>query len=49
MSYKLMVVVILFDDDHVLQLRPETVTVNRRMRNDLDDHVGQMVLGTDVA
>ena len=37
--------VILFNDGHVLQLRPETVAVLRRMRNGLDDYDGQMVSG----
>ena len=27
----------LFNDGHILQLRPETVAVHRRIRNDLDD------------
>ena len=35
----------LFNDGHVLQLRPEIVTIHRRMRNGLDDYDGQMVSG----
>ena len=35
----------LFNDGHVLQLRPETVVFRRRMRNVLDDYDGQMVSG----
>ena len=33
--------VVLFNDGHVLQLRPEIVAVRRRMRNGLDDYDGQ--------
>ena len=47
LKYRLFI--ILFNDDHVLQLRPETVIVRKRMRNGLDDYVGQMVSGTNVA
>ena len=36
--------VVLFNDGHVLQLRPETVAVRRRIGNDFDDD-GQMVSG----
>ena len=39
------IVVILFNDGHVLQLRPETVDVRRWMRNSLDDYDGQIVSG----
>ena len=35
----------LFNDGHVRHLRPETVAVRRRMRNDLNDYDGQMVPG----
>ena len=34
---------ILFNDGHVLQLRPETLAVSRWMENGLDDYDGQMV------
>ena len=37
--------VILFNDSHVLQLRPETVAIHKQMRNDSDDYDGQMVSG----
>mgnify|MGYP000698722055 CR=1 FL=1 len=33
-------IVILFNGGHVLQLMPETVTIHRWMRNDLDDYDG---------
>ena len=34
---------LLFNDSHVLHLRPEIVAVRRRMRNDFDDYDGRMV------
>ena len=34
-----------YNDGHVLQLRPETVAIHRRMSNGLDDYDGQMVSG----
>ena len=39
----LFVSVLLFNDGHVLQLRPETLTVHRRMGNGLDDYDGQII------
>ena len=36
---------ILFNDDHVIQLRDETVAVRRRMYMVLDNYDGQMNLG----
>ena len=42
---KLFLLFLLFNDCHVLQLRPETVAVHRRMRNGLDDYNSQMVSG----
>ena len=43
-KYKLFFVfVMLFNDDHVLELRPDTVIVHRWMGNSLDDYDGQMV------
>ena len=35
----------LFNDGHVLHLRPETVAVRRRIGNGLEDYYGQMVSG----
>ena len=41
------VIVILFNDGHVLQLRSETVAVRRRMNMVLDYYDGQMIPGDD--